>query len=101
MIELHLHAADTRGFAHDAKLLIVIDEVIEETASHWENADEYYDAITAIYQNEAETLCEALWRSLPGGTVDALLREMLLRRASKFRVPWIEKDNPRKENGCD
>lgn len=95
-MELRLHAADTRGFDHDASLRIVIDEVIP-TVSRWITDDER-NAVEEIYQSEAEALCSALWQSLPGGTVDALLREMLLRRASKFRVPWIERDEPKKGN---
>jgi hypothetical protein len=44
----------------------------------------------AIYANEANTLADALFSSLPGGTVDALLAEMLRRKASLCRIPFVD-----------
>jgi hypothetical protein len=44
-----------------------------------------------IYEKEGAMLAEALRASLPGGTIDALLRELLISRASLLRVPMFEK----------
>lgn len=48
----------------------------------WEqNAREFYQA-------EGKALANAIFDSLPGGTIDQLILEMLTRRASMFRVPF-------------
>jgi len=41
-----------------------------------------------VFEEQGAALAAALWESLPGGTIDALLREMLLRRASLLRVSF-------------
>ncbi len=41
----------------------------------------------AIFGAQAKILADALEEALPGGTLDALLRELLLRRASQLIVP--------------
>jgi hypothetical protein len=43
-----------------------------------------------IYKNEAFLLCNALESTLPGGTFDHLLVEMLKRKASHFKVSHKE-----------
>jgi hypothetical protein len=40
------------------------------------------------YERDAKTIADALFSSLPGGTIDRLLVEMLSRKASHFRVPY-------------
>ena len=40
----------------------------------------------AFYAGQARELADALFASLPGGTIDALLVEMLDRKRSLFRV---------------
>lgn len=40
-----------------------------------------------FYETEGKLLADALQACLPGGTVDALLRELLVRKASLLRVP--------------
>lgn len=40
-----------------------------------------------LHARQAEMLANALLASLPGGTVDALLAELMRRRASLFSVP--------------
>jgi hypothetical protein len=42
----------------------------------------------AIYDREGEEIASALAEHLPGGTVDAVLRHLLLLRASLLRVPF-------------
>lgn len=46
------------------------------------------NASVLVYNQQADLIEKALYRSLPGGTYDALLRNMLERRASMFRVPF-------------
>lgn len=41
-----------------------------------------------LHQFDAEAVAEALWESLPGGTVDALLGVLLRRRASLLHVTF-------------
>jgi hypothetical protein len=40
----------------------------------------------ALYATQGRVLADALYDSLPGGTLDELLAELLQRRASLFRV---------------
>ena len=57
-------------------------EIPEVGGTGWE-----YRA-SALYNGEGKALEAALLATLPGGTYDALLRAMLERRASFFRVPF-------------
>lgn len=45
------------------------------------------DEARQLHARQAETLADAMLASLPGGTVDALLAELMRRRASLFSVP--------------
>ena len=45
------------------------------------------EEIRKLFATEAEALADALITSLPGGTIDALLVELMRRRASLFTVP--------------
>lgn len=40
----------------------------------------------AIFKQDAVSLCDVLFDTLPGGTLDQLLVEMLTRKASQFVV---------------
>lgn len=51
------------------------------------DAESLHEAAKA-YQADARKLCEALYESLPGGTFDQLLVEMLRRKASHFKVSY-------------
>ncbi|MGZ8220008.1 MAG: hypothetical protein ACXWT0_00020 [Methylobacter sp.] len=42
-----------------------------------------------IYKSEAKTLADALYKSLPGGTMDALIVEMLTRKAFPLAIPYL------------
>lgn len=50
----------------------------------------------SLYEEEGKRLAYALRRSLPGGTIDALLRELLLQRASLLRVPMPDGGSAKK-----
>lgn len=55
-----------------------------------------------LYKEQGETLAEALWSALPGGTLDILIARLLERRASLFRVPFGEPDiHEQLEGWCD
>ena len=43
-----------------------------------------------LYQMQARSLADALFKTLPGGTIDALLCEMLSRKASLLNVRYQE-----------
>jgi len=43
------------------------------------------------HRKEGKAIASALWKSLPGGTIDALICEMMKRRASMFVVPFYDK----------
>lgn len=44
------------------------------------------------FEREAQALCDALVTSLPGGTIDQLLRALLQYKASLFRVAFRDPD---------
>lgn len=50
-------------------------------------SDELLDGERLMYQQQAELLCNALLGSLPQGTTDRLLAELLRRKASLFVFP--------------
>jgi len=68
-------------------LTVVAEHTIPELAPGAPEPDWQRQAM-ALHDGDALRLEEALYTSLPGGTYDALLRRMLLRRASFFRVPF-------------
>lgn len=41
----------------------------------------------ALHVDQAKKLADALWKSLPGGTIDALMVELMSRKVSLFRCP--------------
>ncbi len=60
-------------------------EVVEEVSDAMD-----LNEARALYAEQANALADALFNSLPGGTVDALLAEMLRRKASLFRIPLVD-----------
>lgn len=50
-------------------------------------ADDYVKKSHALYRAEGRVLADALEKNLPGGTLHALLVELLERKASLLRVP--------------
>ena len=51
-----------------------------------------------LHAQQGAALADALFSSLPGGTIDELLAEMMVRRASLFRVPFA-RDEERGQSG--
>ena len=42
-----------------------------------------------LHVQQGAALADVLFQSLPGGTIDELLAEMMVRRASLFRIPFV------------
>lgn len=63
----------------------VLIQITEELPQF--DRDNPLELLAARYSSQAISLANALEASLPGGTMDALLREMLKRRASLLVVP--------------
>lgn len=75
------------NFAHSVTL--VFDEEIPTSPTLQE--------AQKLHQQQAEKLAEVLFKTLAGGTVDALLVEMLKRKASLFIIPHPDPIDPRGE----
>jgi hypothetical protein len=78
-----VHKAQQTGETPTPRLTLLVDEELPEiTAENWREIGMH------TYQTDARFIELALNRSLPGGVYDAVLRAMLLRKASHFRVPF-------------
>lgn len=53
-----------------------------------DTADKPLSELKKIFEIDALNLADAMFASLPGGTIDALISEFLRRRASLFVVPF-------------
>lgn len=72
---------------------IVIDTAVPDLliGGDWEQHARTY------FEEQAATLADALFETLPGGTLDRLLAEFLRRKASMFVVPsWRAVDVPKR-----
>ncbi len=63
---------------------------IEHEAPETPPTSDYAQQAAARFQEQGESLADALWEALPGGTIDALLGAMLTRRASLLRVRFAQ-----------
>lgn len=82
MVEVKIFKAGQLGSKEIESLTIAMDESMDsETVSQMNSAQlrEFYDA-------QGEILCDTLFSTLPGGTVDSLICSMMRKRASLFRV---------------
>lgn len=63
-------------------------EVVESAQIHIAGtiADSHPDHV-AVFASDAMAIADALWRTLPGGTIDRLVAEMLTRSATRLRIP--------------
>lgn len=71
-------ARQVSGRPHDSVTIHVCEPVPEGLS---------LDDCRALYQNEAAVLAELLLTTLPGGTLDALLCELMRNRASLLIAP--------------
>lgn len=61
------------------KLTIEVSEQIHDVAT--------LEEARGLHARQGSALADAIMASMPGGTVDALLAELMRRRASLFSVP--------------
>ena len=64
----------------------IADEVIEDCHIHITQSLVHGGA--SVKKHDAEQLADALYASLPGGTLDLLVVELLRRKASQLRVAY-------------
>ena len=87
MKEIRVHKAGPYHSKEIESLVIRIEETLLDR--HWSARVEQ---VTEDYIRDAKILADALLETLPGGTMDQLLCELLKRRASLFQVPFFEKE---------
>lgn len=78
-IELRLFGASEINGVTPPTLTLTISERIQDSKKNGE--------LRRIYQNQGQVLAGCLFCALPGGTIDALLVELMSRRASLLSVP--------------
>lgn len=62
------------------RLSLIADEEIPTSPPIDSSIEEWTEKRRAFFRGQAKEISDALWRSLPGGTIEALLVEMLDRR---------------------
>ena len=68
---------------------LLIEATQEMTSGDYKSLNE----MQYEFQNQAEQIADALCASLPGGTLDRLLAELLKRKASHFVIAaWDKKE---------
>ena len=58
----------------------------QEEMPRLEHLDQYIERGQAIFRTDAKVIVDALYESLPGGTLDQVLRLLLERKASQLVV---------------
>lgn len=81
MITYRVHKASPLRDAEVDEAQIVIDLSIDDAL----DSD---DRPRDLFVKDGETIAEALWNHLPGGTIDQVIANLLAKRASSFRVPF-------------
>lgn len=81
MTHVHVHHADPIGDLKPTPQGILIDTALPKFG------DDYAERSQALFADDAKALADALQAQLPGGTLNALLAEMLSRQACLLRVP--------------
>lgn len=77
---VNIKKAEELGDNKPVDLVIYITESIANLIPNSDSSD------SEVFENEARTLADALFISLPGGTIDALLVEFLARKQSGLTV---------------
>jgi hypothetical protein len=57
------------------------------------DSDKWRDELSSTYRGDATAIADVLIETLPGGTVDALMAELLQRRASLLMTPMPSVDH--------
>ncbi len=94
MITLHLYKAQRTVQSEPVNDVTIIlnEEMPEIIGRSGQSVSEAMDQLRNIYQREANELAALLLKTLPGGTVDQLLCELLRIKASHFRVAFGVKE---------
>lgn len=79
--EISILRAGSVGAVNPPVLSIKVGDQISE--------DMTIESAKELYADQATKLVDALLESLPGGTVDAMLVELLRRKATLLRVPMM------------
>ncbi len=84
---VHVHHADAPGIEPGAPkaALICIDTI--QPRADYADPGAYAQAARDRFVDDARQIADVLYGHLPGGTLDALLAEMLTRRGTQLRVP--------------
>ncbi len=86
---VHVHRAEPVGDAPPVEPVAIMIDLDQPPAP--DNAS-YVAAARGRFVADAKAIADALYGHLPGGTLDALLAEMLVRRGSQLRVPLASAD---------
>lgn len=79
-VVVHVYAAEGTHDENVQPVTIVIDGSVPTKPTR--------ELQQAMYATEGAALAEAIWRACPGGTVDALIVALMVRRASLYRIPF-------------
>lgn len=83
---VHVHRADpVRDDKPVRPAALVID--LDQPTDTYSSPEAYAHAARARFTTDAATIADTLFSALPGGTLDALLAEILTRRGTLLRVP--------------
>jgi hypothetical protein len=72
--------------AHADRCSPIVIRIEKELPDH--SGEGCAEVLRTTYASDAEALADALWTSLPGGTIDRLTERMLFRGASLLRVAY-------------
>lgn len=62
--------------------------IISDVVPYFLQEQDWQQIAVNTYRHQAKTLAAVLQETLPGGTFDRLLVEMMERKASLLSVPW-------------
>ena len=88
-ISIHRGAPVGDQVAPEVSIVISTDvPALPPTMLPGQTIEEHLAPLALLYQQDAQLIAHALRASLPGGTFDRLVCELLTMTASHFRVPW-------------
>jgi len=81
MKEIDIHKAQSIDGKEIPNINISIMKEIPKNYQQIEDLQKFFDI-------EGKKICDTLFESLPGGTIDALFLEMMKRKQSKLTIPF-------------
>jgi len=79
--QINILRASSIGTHEPLSVIINVTEQIQDAGTLQQHRE--------LFKDQAKGLADALFGSLPGGTMDELIAELMRRRASLFVVPLI------------